>query len=174
MLGAAPPTNRKNRRRESQLTMGGSLAPRVRGPSMVSHVAPPLPSLLRPVLFPAAPRVRRRAAAPKGTRALAGIAPQRGRRRLRLRGRLASPARVSALDAAPEAFPRANLFWRRCDHAPGGRRRSRGEPRRPRPLRRSARSGGELFVFPEGTSSLGPRHLPFKAGGAQLALDCLE
>lgn len=35
-------------------------------------------------------------------------------------------------------------------------------------------AGGELFVFPEGTSSLGPRHLPFKAGGAQLALDCLE
>src|SRR3954470_18685749 len=26
-------------------------------------------------------------------------------------------------------------------------------------------AGGELFVFPEGTSSLGPRHLPFKAGG---------
>jgi 1-acyl-sn-glycerol-3-phosphate acyltransferase len=33
---------------------------------------------------------------------------------------------------------------------------------------------GELFVFPEGTSSLGPRHLPFKAGAAQLALDWLD
>ncbi len=30
------------------------------------------------------------------------------------------------------------------------------------------RTGGELFVFPEGTSSLGPRHLPFKSGAAQL------
>jgi len=29
-------------------------------------------------------------------------------------------------------------------------------------------SGGELFVFPEGTSSLGPRHLPFKSGAVQL------
>jgi hypothetical protein len=30
---------------------------------------------------------------------------------------------------------------------------------------------GELFVFPEGTSSLGPKHLPFKAGAVQLILD---
>lgn len=30
------------------------------------------------------------------------------------------------------------------------------------------RAGGELFVFPEGTSSLGPRHLPFKSGAVQL------
>ncbi len=36
------------------------------------------------------------------------------------------------------------------------------------------RSGGELFVFPEGTSSLGPRHLPFKSGGAQILLNYLE
>ena len=35
------------------------------------------------------------------------------------------------------------------------------------------RSGGELFVFPEGTSSLGPRHLPFKSGAAWLLLDYL-
>src|SRR5271169_596273 len=28
------------------------------------------------------------------------------------------------------------------------------------------RKGGALFVFPEGTSSLGPRHLPFKSGAA--------
>ena len=35
------------------------------------------------------------------------------------------------------------------------------------------RAGGELFVFPEGTSTLGPRHLPFKAGVAQLACDWL-
>lgn len=34
-------------------------------------------------------------------------------------------------------------------------------------------SGGELIVFPEGTSSLGPRHLPFKGGAASLALDTL-
>lgn len=30
-------------------------------------------------------------------------------------------------------------------------------------------SGGELFVFPEGTSSLGPQHLPFKSGAARIA-----
>ena len=34
-------------------------------------------------------------------------------------------------------------------------------------------AGGELIVFPEGTSSLGPRHLPFKAGAARIALDAL-
>jgi len=33
--------------------------------------------------------------------------------------------------------------------------------------------GGELIVFPEGTSSLGPRHLPFKSGAARIALDAL-
>jgi 1-acyl-sn-glycerol-3-phosphate acyltransferase len=31
-------------------------------------------------------------------------------------------------------------------------------------------AGGELFVFPEGTSSLGPRHLPFKSGAARIAM----
>jgi len=36
------------------------------------------------------------------------------------------------------------------------------------------RAGGGLFVFPEGTSSLGPRHLPFKSGAAWLLLDYLE
>jgi 1-acyl-sn-glycerol-3-phosphate acyltransferase len=36
------------------------------------------------------------------------------------------------------------------------------------------RAGGELFVFPEGTSSLGPRHLPFKNGAVWLLLDYLE
>ena len=30
------------------------------------------------------------------------------------------------------------------------------------------RGGGSLFIFPEGTSSLGPRHLPFKSGAARL------
>jgi len=35
------------------------------------------------------------------------------------------------------------------------------------------RTGGELFVFPEGTSSLGPRHLPFKSGAVWLLLDHL-
>jgi 1-acyl-sn-glycerol-3-phosphate acyltransferase len=35
-------------------------------------------------------------------------------------------------------------------------------------------AGGRLFVFPEGTSSLGPRHLPFKNGAAWLILDYLE
>lgn len=34
-------------------------------------------------------------------------------------------------------------------------------------------AGGSLFVFPEGTSSLGPRHLPFKSGAVQIALDYL-
>jgi 1-acyl-sn-glycerol-3-phosphate acyltransferase len=31
--------------------------------------------------------------------------------------------------------------------------------------------GGELFVFPEGTSSLGPRHLPFRSGAARMAAE---
>lgn len=35
------------------------------------------------------------------------------------------------------------------------------------------KDGGELMVFPEGTSSLGPRHLPFKSGAVRLALDAL-
>jgi 1-acyl-sn-glycerol-3-phosphate acyltransferase len=34
--------------------------------------------------------------------------------------------------------------------------------------------GGALFVFPEGTSSLGPRHLPFKSGALWLILEYLE
>lgn len=33
--------------------------------------------------------------------------------------------------------------------------------------------GGEILIFPEGTSALGPRHLPFKSGAARLALDAL-
>ena len=36
------------------------------------------------------------------------------------------------------------------------------------------RHGGQLFVFPEGTSSLGPRHLPLKGGAVWLLLDYLE
>ena len=36
------------------------------------------------------------------------------------------------------------------------------------------RAGGELFVLPEGTSSLGPRHLPFKNGAVWLLLDYLR
>lgn len=36
------------------------------------------------------------------------------------------------------------------------------------------RAGGKLFVFPEGTSSLGPRHLPLKSGAVWLLLDYLE
>lgn len=35
------------------------------------------------------------------------------------------------------------------------------------------RVGGRLFILPEGTSALGPRHLPFKSGAAQLTLDYL-
>ncbi len=34
--------------------------------------------------------------------------------------------------------------------------------------------GGELFVFPEGTSTLGPRHLPFKTGAARIAWNCVQ
>lgn len=34
--------------------------------------------------------------------------------------------------------------------------------------------GGELLFFPEGTSELGPRHLRFRAGAAQLILATLE
>jgi 1-acyl-sn-glycerol-3-phosphate acyltransferase len=32
------------------------------------------------------------------------------------------------------------------------------------------RNGGELCILPEGTSDLGPKHLPFKRGAAQIAL----
>jgi 1-acyl-sn-glycerol-3-phosphate acyltransferase len=35
-------------------------------------------------------------------------------------------------------------------------------------------SGNRIAVFPEGTSQLGPRHLPFKSGAARIALSCLE
>ncbi len=35
-------------------------------------------------------------------------------------------------------------------------------------------AGGELIVFPEGTSTLGPRHLPFRSGAARIVLDCLD
>ncbi len=34
--------------------------------------------------------------------------------------------------------------------------------------------GGKLIIFPEGTSSLGPRHLPFRSGAAHVALKALE
>lgn len=34
--------------------------------------------------------------------------------------------------------------------------------------------GGELIIFPEGTSSLGPRHLPFKSGAARVAVAALR
>lgn len=34
--------------------------------------------------------------------------------------------------------------------------------------------GGELFIMPEGTSTLGPRHLPFKPGAARIAKAVLE
>lgn len=36
------------------------------------------------------------------------------------------------------------------------------------------RTGGKLFVFPEGTSSLGPRHLPFKSGAVHLLNEYLR
>ena len=36
------------------------------------------------------------------------------------------------------------------------------------------RAGGELVILPEGTSSLGPRHLPFKSGAIWLLLDYLK
>lgn len=35
------------------------------------------------------------------------------------------------------------------------------------------RGGGELVVFPEGTSDLGPRHLPFHRGAARIVAKCL-
>lgn len=35
-------------------------------------------------------------------------------------------------------------------------------------------AGGELFIMPEGTSTLGPRHLPFKTGAARIAKAVLE
>ena len=38
---------------------------------------------------------------------------------------------------------------------------------------RHLHDGGELFVLPEGTSDLGPRHLPFKRGAAHIAAEFL-
>ena len=35
-------------------------------------------------------------------------------------------------------------------------------------------SGGTLAIFPEGTSSLGPRHLPLKSGAARIALEAAQ
>ena len=35
-------------------------------------------------------------------------------------------------------------------------------------------SGGRVFIFPEGTSSLGPHHLPFKSGAARVAAEALR
>ena len=35
-------------------------------------------------------------------------------------------------------------------------------------------SGGQLFILPEGTSDLGPRHLPFKPGAAKVVVEALE
>lgn len=35
-------------------------------------------------------------------------------------------------------------------------------------------SGGQLFILPEGTSDLGPRHLPFKPGAARVLASALE
>ena len=36
------------------------------------------------------------------------------------------------------------------------------------------RTGGALFIFPEGTSTLGPRHLPFRSGPARILARHLE
>ena len=36
------------------------------------------------------------------------------------------------------------------------------------------RAGSSLGIFPEGTSKLGPRHLPFKSGAARIAQACQE
>ncbi|MBF0309123.1 MAG: 1-acyl-sn-glycerol-3-phosphate acyltransferase [Magnetococcales bacterium] len=36
------------------------------------------------------------------------------------------------------------------------------------------REGRRLAIFPEGTSDLGPRHLPFHSGAARLAVRCVE
>lgn len=35
-------------------------------------------------------------------------------------------------------------------------------------------AGGSIFVMPEGTSTLGPRHLPFKPGAARIAREVLQ
>jgi 1-acyl-sn-glycerol-3-phosphate acyltransferase len=40
--------------------------------------------------------------------------------------------------------------------------------------RRLLADGGELFIFPEGTSSLGPQHLPFKSGAARIAAEAWQ
>ena len=65
---------------------------------------------------------------------------------------------------------------------PVARRGDGGDPARNRDLNHAAMAaaraelaaGGTVFVFPEGTSSLGPRHLPFQPGAALLALSCPE
>ncbi|BCU78837.1 1-acyl-sn-glycerol-3-phosphate acyltransferase [Luteolibacter sp. LG18] len=35
-------------------------------------------------------------------------------------------------------------------------------------------AAGQLCIFPEGTSTLGPRHLPYHSGAARIALECWE
>ncbi len=56
------------------------------------------------------------------------------------------------------------------------RRQDGGAPQRNRAAlaecRRELRAGGTIFIFPEGTSTLGPRHLPFQPGAALLARAC--
>jgi 1-acyl-sn-glycerol-3-phosphate acyltransferase len=58
------------------------------------------------------------------------------------------------------------------------RRKDEGEPAQNDAALRQClevlRARGALFVFPEGTSALGPRHLPFKSGAIWLLLDYLE
>jgi 1-acyl-sn-glycerol-3-phosphate acyltransferase len=42
-----------------------------------------------------------------------------------------------------------------------------------RECRKLLDAGGELFIFPEGTSTLGPHHLPFRPGAAAILADWL-
>lgn len=72
---------------------------------------------------------------------------------------------------------RSNWFVRLFFHGiEVARRKDDGSPSDKRAVNAAAldhcaellRGGGELFIFPEGTSTLGPSHLPFKNGAARL------
>ena len=91
----------------------------------------------------------------------------------------ALPRRTVFLVAAARRRPLLRLL---VAGIPVARRRDGGDPVRGQALNRAAlnecraelAAGRTVFVFPEGTSTLGPRHLPFQPGAALLARSCPE
>ena len=91
----------------------------------------------------------------------------------------ALPRRTVFLVAAARQRPLLRLL---VAGIPVARRQDGGDAGRGQALNRAAldecraelAAGRTVFVFPEGTSSLGPRHLPFQPGAALLARSCPE